>query len=381
VPCTLSPRRAAERFSRWIARSAGEFVITATSTAAALTGGWPTDAPFAPGSLTVRNTGYGIIFQQLQTYGASATLWVRSTVSASGDQASYPFGSWKDLSAVGIGGGGSASNNPNWAGANTLLQEDFTRRRGGPKILGIGKPAVALRFDHGLKSFDSTIRPLLEARGLPYALAINADMWSHATNAPTTAEMVNTWVGTGQKLCEVWNHGKTHSDASNYADLVTTIVDGLSMLRAQIPAATIDGFMVPGVGGTSYNGFHQGNSAEAFWNTDAGRLILENHAVCSGYIPNSHYRVLDGRIRQGLGHFTIDASTVAEVQTVIGNTKTQKRGLQIMMHPEYINTAGYMSTADSTVVLDYIVAEQTAGRITVVRPYELVYADNTRNAA
>lgn len=111
-------------------------------------------------------------------------------------------GGWMPWRQVGVGSGSSTSDHSGIA--NSVRLQDWSRRRGGVKRISTG--AVALRFDHGLANFNTKIRPLLEARSLPYALALNSDRWSIAENTGVTASMVNGWVQGG--LCEIWNHGR-----------------------------------------------------------------------------------------------------------------------------------------------------------------------------
>lgn len=260
---------------------------------------------------------------------------------------------------------------------NALLVEDWSRRRGGRKRIATG--AVALRFDHGLANFNSKLRPLLEARNLPYSLALNAGNWANAENTGVTKEMVNSWVQGG--LCEIWNHSLTHNSTSSEATWRNEIVGGLNQLRTDLPAAQIDGWAVPSLQGIGYvhpdGTYLMGSTVEEYYNTPAGRLILATHAVATGYIPNTYQRVLDGVPRQSQLHWTFDKSTLAQIQGFIATTESQKRGLQLMLHPSLVDTADHITTATVTAILDHIVAERDAGRLTVLGPYDLMLADAT----
>lgn len=75
-------------------------------------------------------------------------------------------------------------------------------------------------------------------------------------------------------------------------------------------------------------------------------------------------------VRQGMGHITVDGYTLSQVQTYVEQAKTGKTALQIMLHPSRLNTEGYMTAATFLSVLEYIKAEETAGRLTVISPYE-----------
>ena len=257
--------------------------------------------------------------------------------------------------------------------ANKVRRDDFSYRRGGTKFTN-GLGAVALRFDHGLTNLKANILPLLRARALPFGVAINSRNWALAENSGATQTDVQGWV-TNDK-CEVWNHAADHNDASNPEKIYDRIVTGLAELKAQIPNASIDGYFIPGVDGTGYMGFNIGETPDVFYQTVAGRLILENHAVTSGGFPGTAYRVLDGTIRQGQGHYTIEAQTVAGIKTRIDTVIASKQGLQIMLHPSLLNAPGYLTTAQLAEVLDYIKAKQTAGTLAVLSPYDLLLADS-----
>lgn len=342
-------------------RNTGDWLIPNTSIAAACSG-WPAGVPHGPAHLQVRAIRTGVAFQQLHSYGSGGTLLERHTSAIS--PTPFPWSAWVDLAAA-------ASAPPSAGLANTMLLDDWSRRRGGTRTIPTG--AVALRFDHGLASFDTKIRPLLEARNLPYALALNSGNWAHPENAGITAATVNSWAATG--LCEVWNHGRTHTGSESEAGWTSEIVTGLTELRAQLPAFEIDGFAIPGTGGVGYGDFGSAQSVTEFYATPAGRLILSHHAISTGYIPDTDLRILDGRPRQGLGHYTIDTATPTQIQTKIADAQATRRGLQLMLHPSLVDTAGHITTATLTDVLDHIAGERDAGRLTVVGPYDLLLTE------
>ena len=260
--------------------------------------------------------------------------------------------------------------------ANALLLEDFTRRRGGEKTVTTG--AVALRFDDGLNAFNDKVRPLLEARGLPYSLAVCSGRWAHPENNAVTPAMVQSWLDRG--LPELWNHGLTHAGATTEAGWRKEIVDGLAELRRLFPTAQIDGFAVPGTAGTGYGDFKTGASVAEFYGTPAGRLILEHHAVSTGYIPGTANRLMDGRPRQGMSHTTLDGATLTGARSVVTAAQRDHTGAQFMLHPTALDQAGKLSTAGLTALLDHIVAERDAGRLAVLRPYDLMVARYVKDA-
>lgn len=257
--------------------------------------------------------------------------------------------------------------------ANDLLVQDWSRRMGGRRK--VTTATVAFRFDHGLANFDSKIRTELESRGFKYSLALCSGQWDRAENVGVTPTMVNGWVTGG--LAEIWNHSKDHGSGDNSeAQWKAAILDGLTELRAQLPAAQIDGFAPPGSAGTDFGGFINGNTLEQFYDTDGGKFILSNHAVAAGYI-GANARWQDGTVRQGLGHYTLDSYSLAQAQTAIQGAQAGNRSIQFMLHPSLLDNGTSMSTAEFISILNYVQAEQAAGRLKVVSPYEQLLTDVT----
>lgn len=345
-------------------KTPGWYCVSFSSTGNQITG-WPATMGTKTGLIYVQQLFNGGTGWQQTIYPLSATqLWVRTGAAA--------WNVWKDAAADAPAA--TVIDNPHAGLTNQLLVEDWSRRRGGRKKTATG--AVAFRFDHGLANFDTKIRPLLEARGIPYSLALCSGQWAAAENTGVTAAMVNTWVQGG--LCEIWNHSRNHAGAADEATAQAEIVTGLTELRTQIPAAQIDGFAVPGTAGLGFApGFVAGTTISEFYSSPGGRIILANHAVSTGYIANTGRRILDGTPRQGQVHSTLDSATLATATNDISVAKTGKLGVQFMMHPSLIDTGAYITTAVFTQILDYVVAERDAGRLKVLGPYDLMLADAT----
>lgn len=325
------------------------------------------------GLLTVKVTGStNVAMQQYETYGSTGGVYWRQIETPS----SGTWGPWKKAATTDdITGGGSSGSGAHVGIANDLLKQDFSRRRGG-RIKTGGKGAVALRFDHGLASVKATALPLCQARGIVPSIAINSRNWGYAENAGITQAEVDAWVAAGD--VEIWNHSATHSNPTTVAAIHDEVVTGLAELRAQLPAAEIDGFVLPGVGADpTYMGFNNGRSVQAFYGTEAGRIILGSHAISTGYIPGTHQTILDGTIRQGGHQFTLDQQTLAAAKAEVDYAIANKTGLQLMLHPSQLDLADRITTADFTALLDYIVAKRDAGDLVVLSPYDMVLADAT----
>lgn len=293
-------------------------------------------------------------------------------------RASETSSTWTEWELVGIVDPGGGTVESLDAGlANSLRMDDFMQRWGGSKKYP-GKAVIAFRYDHGLKNFNEICRPVHEAKNMPYTLALGSRHWDHAENAGVTAAMVNTWA-TGS-LCTVANHSALsaagHVDGTTYEELHDLIVTGLQELKAQIPKAMIDMFIIPGVGGTGLNGLGGGGTPEAFYETVAGQLILANHALTSGGFPNSMLKALDGNPRQGMTHQGYDTTPVATVKAKIDEAVAGKRGLNLFLHPSRLNMDGYATTADFMEIITYVDSLRAAGKLEVLSMYELQLADS-----
>lgn len=355
-----------------------EYLVRNASDAANMNG-WPAGVPRGGARISVRASTTGLVYQQIQTYGAEPQFLIRSTASTT--PTPYPFSAWVNLTgmteakvreiAAQVGAGAPVAVN---AGvANALLLQDFTRRR--PVVKTNGKPAVSLRFDHGLKNFREMIVPHLKRLGLPAAICLNAGDWSRPENEGTTKEMVNAWVAEG--WLEIWNHSLNHqAPPTDPVQLEQQIRGGLEQLRADLPAATIDGYMPSGSSGDT-TGFEGGRTVEAFWNTAPGRMILQHHAVTSGYIGHTQYRTLDGEVRQGQLHYTVDTDSLEQMKARVTGAYTPVRGVNIMVHPSVLDTAGSATSATYVAFLEWLAAERDAGRVRVLGSYDLLRADAT----
>lgn len=348
-------------------RSNNDYIVR-NATDAANMNGWPTGIPRNGARISVRASTTGLVYQQMQTYGDDPRLLIRSTAKTT--PTPYPFSEWKDATAPPPAPQATVVA-PHAGVANSLLLQDFTRRR--PVIKTGGKPVVALRFDHGLTNFNSMIVPHLKRLGLKAAICLNAGDWSRAENTGVTKEMVNAWVAEG--WLEIWNHSLNHvAPPADPVALEQQIKGGLDQLRLDLPAATIDGYMPPGSSG-DITGFDGGRTPEAWWNTAPGRMILQYHAVASGYLNKTQYRTLDGEVRQGQLHYTVDTMTLADAKAKVTDAYSPVRGVQMMIHPSLLDTPGNISSADVVAFFEWIAAERDAGRVMVLGPYDQLRAD------
>lgn len=250
----------------------------------------------------------------------------------------------------------------------------FEHAFGGPIDTG-GVGAVALRCDHGLANFARYVLPLTIERRITVSQAHNPRNWHLKENAGVTVEEMNDWVREG--YVEVWNHSASHRGISTEEDIHDEIVSSLAEIEEQLPAAagSVWGFNPPGIPGEDYAGFAKGATPEN-WTTAAGRAILSHHAVVSGHVPGTTQRVLDGRVRDGLTHVTLDARPVEDILARIDAVVRKRRGLQLMLHPSRLGMEGRMSAEGLAVILDYIVQLTSIGELKVLSPYQLLLADS-----
>lgn len=257
---------------------------------------------------------------------------------------------------------------------NALLVQDFSRRHGGAWSTG-GKGAVSFRLDHGLANVRDNLLPMFRAAGIVPSLALNSRNWDRPENGGVTAQQVDDWVSAGE--VEIWNHGATHSNPTTEAAVRDEVVTGLAELRAQLPSAQIDGWAIPGVGTDPYLGMGTLTSVQQIYESYAGRLILEHHAVTTGHIGETWQRVLDGEVRQAQRHYGLDSRTPADAIAQIDYAIKNRTGLQLMVHPSVVDGEGNISTAGLQQVVDYMVQKRDAGELVICSPYQMMVADAT----
>lgn len=317
----------------------------------------------SPGVLTASTLGGGSA--RTQTYVTWADLsgvtrlWVRERTAA---------GTW--LPWREIAGHGDTSGPPR----RELLQQALLARKGGRIGTG-GKGAIAMRFDDAHADFRTKVLPLLEARRLPYTRVSTSDSISGVAIDPAEWAPMQTYcIATGG---EVWNHGRTHLDATTEPVIEDELIGALTALRGYLPRLPVDCFAPPGGSSIAYDG-HMPSTAVANWaDTYAGQRMLGHHALCSGYYADTYYRPLDGILRDGQIHYSCDPYNQATAKTLVDRARDWQVGVVMMWHGQNVDTAGNMTLSDLTAVLDYIVAERDAGNILVLTVSGLAVADKS----
>ena len=291
--------------------------------------------------------------QELIQYGANPIrLWRVSRNTAA-------WNPW-----VQIGGGGDVSSA---MGGNAARQAHFVSTTGGP-VSTEGKAAFALRLDHGWTNIKTKLRTELSARGIVPGVASCSRQWDLDENSGATIAEVKSWVANGE--FEILNQGATHGQAMvNYVD---EIVNGRAELEDQLDT-NVWGFAPPGES-TTWEDFG-GGRVDGWASLPAG-IALASHAYSMGYVGGAR-RVLDGTIRQGLSHITLDTYDMAQARAQVDAAITERRGIQVMLHPRELDKTGKITTAQFLSFLDYVVGKRDAGDLVTLTPGELVRADAT----
>lgn len=247
---------------------------------------------------------------------------------------------------------------------NAMLREAFYRRY---RTSTGGKPVISLRFDDGHNAFKEKVLPLMREFGFPYSIAACSRRWDHVENNAVTPAEMNSWVVNDK--AEIWNHTATHRDTGGAVD---EIVNGLTELRTQLPNAEIWGFYAPGIE-NGFEGFLSTRRPEQLAATLGGQLALANHAVVSGYVVGASLRPIDPvpSTTAGFAHYSLDgrfaADAVAEVDRVIAAGGREN----FMLHPSRLDLDTGVPLADFRTLLEKLKAEQDAGRLLVLSPYQM----------
>ena len=351
--------------------------IVSTSHRSQLTGTFPTTPSGAtlvtPAVLEVLNPGAtGIGIQRMMAPGLGQFMWFRSQGTGGVWQAWQRVATTDALPDPSTGGGDVAA-------AHMLRREAFQRRRGG-RIGTAGKAVVALRFDDSMNGMIDTVVPALSQHRMPGTLVTCSKPFTTPALIPLNDrgswELAKQWAM--QDGIEVWHHGGNHQDASGTTALTREIVTSAADLRAALPELAIEGWAQPGVGGTNYDGAAALSTPAMFYESEAGRLILQEHAVSTGHRPGRVRPLLaDGHV--GLFHRAIDEYTaLQEVQdTLIPAAQDIGGGVVVMLHPDNLGKTGTNTTvAQFQAFIAWLAAERDAGRIEILTMSGIAVADS-----
>ena len=307
------------------------------------------------GVLSVKTTNTGFSVQIYEPYNRPY-FYRRAAKSIKSNPAETTWLPWDKFSAISESGGGSYVK-------NRILEQEMRRFYGIPE-LGNAVPVTVI-FDHGTNVFKSDILPALTANNLQATLALNSDMYNpsdprYAHNTNTTWAEIDAWP------VEKSNHGRTHGNQTTFADLEYEIVGGLEELQANLPNSKIYTWTQTGQGAGAWMGFENGATADSWDESPAGRLILDNHAVSTGAVMTGKPALYDmnGQVKQGVWGYWLDTPAgIATAKTRIGEAIAQRKGIVLRCHPEVLGNTGNSTAAEVVEFLQWLGAEQTAGRV------------------
>lgn len=258
-----------------------------------------------------------------------------------------------------------------------LLYQEMAAAHGGRIFTGDAVP-VALTWDDYPRDFRDRIMPLLAARGLPCTIGLSSKMYEETSTViqpgavGTTFAEINAW----PSWISIANHSATHRPAEDRYNMYWQIVTGLKDLQSALPNKPIYTWMQPAV---AYDaGFNNGNSLESYAGTIAGHLQLGHHAYVTGLrrvgtdttCPMVGNRPIQGLVRNWLDSKTgIDAAKIR-----INGARAKKHGLILAGHADRYDLPGMSTMAELITFLDWLKAEQDAGRVRVMKLEEFAIA-------
>lgn len=251
-----------------------------------------------------------------------------------------------------------------------------SKQRVGGRIGTSGKPVFALRFDDWADDMQNTAMPELRLRNLCAGWAATvAYVENPSQGLPQTWPVVGEWVRDG---IELMGHSWTHVNASGDANIRKEVIESADYIESKVPAAAIDTWCMPGLtpGDASYDGFGIGNKIENFYSKPAGRMILQRYPIVGGAVPG-RYLPLVGEPSIGRVHLTIDTLTAASVIADMEKARDAGVGFQLMCHPIHIGKTDKITLADFRAILDWLATERDAGRVEVLTPRGIAYADKS----
>lgn len=261
------------------------------------------------------------------------------------------WGSWEMR-----GGGGSNVER------ETRVAE-FRARYGG-RYGTSGKACLALVFDHGTNNFIAKVLPILKKYGVPATIGLNSQMYNpdytfYGTDSNTTfASLQTDFVNNG---ISVWNHGRLHKPTSQPPNL--EIVGGRDELKSSLPMIPIDGWLHTG----EYGAFNSGSSFAAYRDNSIGALIMNAHAVGTGNIQEP-IKGLSGDIKIGFDGEWLDsgATPIANVKGLIQRAQKVGGGVMTRQHPQFLDEAGYLTTAQLDEFIGWCATERDSGRLIIM---------------
>lgn len=265
-----------------------------------------------------------------------------------------------------LDGGGGDSFGSGALSRDAVVSAGLAKRGGG--IGTAGKGAVSLRFSHHTRFFEQKILPLLKKYRLPWAQVLNPGNYMTGNDTMPYEAMAEAVHSTGG---EIWDHGRTHSNFNTEAEADVELGTSLEELRAELPSIYIDCFAAYGSG--DMMGLKGWDAVEKF-QTYGAKILLSKYFIINGLFPGQ-VRALNGPDLIGSPYAPLDRLSVSQAKNRIDLARDTAGGVMFMLHPNYLDQEGYITTAQLDEVLGYIASERDAGRIRVLSTAGRLIAD------
>lgn len=273
---------------------------------------------------------------------------------------------------------GGASFAANGVIAHAARVADIKRSKGG-RIGTSGKGVVAFRIDHGMDRFLAIHWPLMRARSISCGFGVVTDAVGKPAHfyEPT----VSTWADARAmhfEGAEIWSHSATHRDPAPIGtDGGFTLEQEIAGSRATLEANNLwpMGWQMPGISGCQTPGYSDRlDSLEKLGTTEAGQRLMGAYGLIENY-RQGEQRIMPTDGCYLLSHVTIDSMSLAGAKAYVDRAVNDRVGIEFMFHPTVLGTAGNMSIADFTALLDYVVTKRDADAVEVLTPSGLAFAD------
>ena len=321
-------------------------------------------------SLTVTSTGGGAVKQR----------WEKTSLVGQ-DQVEVvrhrdTTGAWSEWARP--AGAGSSGGEDTGTAAKIDMKRQLSRlRRGG--VIGVGeRTPVSLSFDHGFVHFRDKVLPHLIRLGLPATVAVNPDTLNKAgESAGVTFADLQSW--SLNHGIEIAHHSRSHLDAPTLdtEGYEQAILSTIPEFETNMPEVVADAYIMPGVGGTGYDGFGAGLPPSRWWEHEVGRMILANFPVVTAALLGQAVPVT-GTPVQTIDRAGVDITSWAKVaEDKIKSLYGTGFGMAVFNHPSKIG--GSIAEARLVQFLEFLASERAAGRIEVLTVSGFAWAKTGEN--
>lgn len=235
-----------------------------------------------------------------------------------------------------------------------------------PAPISPDKGVISLRFDDSYYKDYSIVFPLLTARNLTGGFAVIRNMIG-STNY-LSLDQIKTMQASG---LEIMSHSYSHaSDPTSITNFNYEISESVEEMR--LLGININTFVQPGTWlGVYYTSMH----STKFFGTPEDALLRQYYSAWEGYLWGTDRTLpITGNYRYGANHLTCDKMPLADFKALVDWTIDNKKGREILFHPQNFGKTSYISVADFTSFLDYLQTKVAAGQLVVLTPTQQLYA-------